>query len=68
MKRMLDPNIIRYKGRHIRHCPSIFGGDVYIVAWSERSSDRKVFYGTLAELMKAIDETVAFWGRWEFLI
>lgn len=35
MKRLLDPNIIRYKGRHIRHCPSIFGGDVYIVAWSE---------------------------------
>ena len=68
MKRMLDPNIIRYKGRHIRHCPSIFGGDIYIVAWSEFSSDRRVFRGTLAELMKAIDETEAFWGRWEFLI
>lgn len=56
MKRMLDPNIIRYKGRHIRHCPSIFGGDVYIVAWSEYSSDRRVFHGTLAELIKAIDK------------
>lgn len=69
MKRLLDQNVIRYQGRHIRHCPSAFEGNgVYIVSWSANSSDRQAFYGTLEELIRQIDETIAFWGRWEFLI
>ena len=63
-------NIIRYKGRHIRHCPTLFEelGDYYVVSWSEFSSDRRSFNGTLKELLAQIDETEAFWGRWEFLL
>ena len=63
-------NFIRYKGRHIRHyAEAIPGrGDLYLVAWSEFSSDRRVFHGTLKELIVKIDDTEAFWGRWEFLL
>lgn len=52
-----------YKGRYIKK----FKPGIFIVAWSAGSSGRAVFNGSLAQLKQAIDETVSFWGKWEYL-
>ena len=62
-------NIILYRGRYIRrfvlsrnYPPS------YIVTWAADQGESQAFYGSLTELMARIDETISFFGKWEFLI
>ena len=67
MLRHTSNNIILYKGRYIRRFVMRGYPPCYIVAWSSGSESR-VFYGSLAELMEKIDDTVRFFGKWVYLI
>jgi ssDNA-binding Zn-finger/Zn-ribbon topoisomerase 1 len=62
-------NIIMYKGRYIRRfCLCRGYPSCYIVTWAADQGESQSFYGSLAELMEKIDDTIRFFGKWEFLI
>lgn len=62
-------NIIIYRGRYIRRfLLSRNYPPCYLVSWTSRAGRAESFYGSLPELMEKIDDTIRFFGKWEFLI
>ena len=61
-------NRILYRGRYIRRIALRGYPPCYMVTWSENGRESKAFYGSLPELLEKIDDTVRFFGKWQFLI
>ena len=61
-------NMILYKGRYIRRM--VINGHPYgyVICWHGGSREREVWHGSLSELLARIDNTVAFFGKWAYLI
>lgn len=63
------PNWILYRGRYIRRLSGRpWGPDTFAITWvKEGGSDRLIVQQPLADLLNRIDDTIAFFGKWEFL-
>ena len=61
-------NVILYQGRYIRRLVHGVNKNTYIIAWAEGGSERAVYTGDLKSLISQIEDTVLFFGKWEFLI
>ncbi len=60
---------ILYRGRYIRRAVGTgWAAECYVVSWSEHSSERKMWYGSLKRLLDHLDDTVRFFGRWDRLL
>lgn len=66
--RHVSNNRILYKGRYIRRIALRGYPSCYMVTWSEYGRESKAYYGKLEDLLKEIDDTVAFFGKWAYLI
>ena len=66
--RIISNNRILYRGRYIRRIALRGYPPCYMVTWSEYGRESKPFYGSLEELLEKIDDTVKFFGKWEYLI
>ncbi len=62
-------NGMLYRGRYIRRCTnSCWAAECYIIGWPGGGSEREMWYGSLKALMKHLDETVRFFGKWDRLL
>ena len=66
--RMNSNNAILYRGRYIRRCIVAGRPRGYVISWAAYGSERVMWNGSLAELIKHLDSTVRFFGRWDRLI
>lgn len=66
--RHVSKNRILYKGRYIRRIALRGYPPCYMVTWSEYGRESKAYYGSLTDLLKEIDDTVSFFGKWAYLI
>lgn len=62
-------NRILYKGRYIRRIALRGYPPCYMITWCDScTGESKAYYGKLEDLLKEIDDTVAFFGKWAYLI
>lgn len=61
-------NAILYRGRYIRRCIVAGRPTGYVLSWAAYGSERAFWPGTLEELIRHLDSTVRFFGRWDRLI
>ena len=66
---MAQNNWILYRGRYIRHLTGKpWEAHTYCLTWAkDGGSERLVVTQPLKDLLNRIDDTIAFFGKWEFL-
>lgn len=66
--RISSNNAILYRGRYIRRCIVNHRPVGYVIGWTAYGSERTFWPGTLEELIRHLDSTVKFFGKWDRLI